>query len=128
MSHKKLWLGLAAMIVVQIILSNLFIAVSADQLGFATLQQVLAALLAAFAGGTVARKGFVLPALGVWLIVWVAITYILYRIAEPTIQDTLASIFQHNWVAFLLSGVATGIGALLGQAFVAGRASHAAAT
>jgi len=128
MSHKRLWLGLAAMIAVQMVVSNLFMTISPDQIRFIAPQSVLAAFLAALAGGAIARKGFVLPAMGVWLVVWAAITYVLYRIAEPMMQDLMASIIRNNWLAFVLSGVATGIGALLGQWLTAGRARRVAAT
>lgn len=118
MLNKKLWLGLATLVAVQIVMSNLADSIGADDLSYITLRSVLIAFIAAFAGGTVARRGFVLPALGVWLAIWAATTYVLYQIAEPFGQDPFASILQHNWVAFLLSGAATTVGAFLGQVLV----------
>ncbi|MGY1424149.1 hypothetical protein [Lysobacter sp. A289] len=116
MFRRKLWLGLATLVAVQIVMSNLADAIGADDLSYITSRSVLIAFTAAFAGGIVARKGFVVPALGMWLIIWAAIAYVLYQIAEPFGQAPFASILQHNWVAFLLSGAATAVGAFLGQA------------
>jgi hypothetical protein len=128
MFRKKLWLGLATLILVQIVLSNIADAIGADELRYITVRAVSITFIAAVAGGVIAHKAFVLPALGVWLVMWVATTYILYQIAEPFGQDPFASIIQHNWVAFLLSGAASAIGAFLGQAIAVSRARRVAAT
>ena len=128
MSNKKLLLGLGTMFLVQILLGKFFGAVVENQLPFMTLQSGITALLAAFTGGTVARKGFLLPALGLWLVGWAVIAYTLYQIASPVTEDSMSSIIHYNWACFVVSGVATGIGALLGQSLATSRANRRVAT
>ncbi len=115
MSRKRLLFGLAVMLLVQLVVSNFSTSIFAAAIPDMAMQSALTFFLAAFAGGVVARCGFVLPALGVWLVLWVAIVFTLYQIAAPLVQAPWPSIFQHNWVAFVLSGVATGVAAYLGQ-------------
>ena len=128
MFNKKLLLGLGTMVFVHILLGKFFGAVVEDQLRFITLQSGITALLAAFAGGTVARRGFLLPALGLWLLSLAVITYTLYRISSPATANAMSSIIHYNWASFLLSGIATGIGVLLGQSLATNRANRRVAT
>lgn len=128
MSYKRLWLGLAAMITVQISISGIFTAFSPDQFRPSILQSILPSLLGAFVGGTLARKAVLLPAIGFWLLAWTVLTYVLYLMVEPATQSPITSIIQYNWIAFFSSGVATAIGALLGQMFATARSRRATAT
>ena len=128
MTHKRIWLGLAIMVFVQIGAGALLSAIGVELPGQGTGNSVLVAFAGAFAGGVFARRQFLLPALAVWLVIWAAITYILYSIAAPTGQGSVLSILQYNLVAIALSAVATAIGAILGQMLAASRSQHAAAT
>ena len=67
-------------------------------------------------GALVARRGFVLPAIGLWLLGWSANIYFLYRIAEPVGQASVLGILQYNPFAISLSLLAVVAGALFGQA------------
>ena len=128
MSHKRLWLGFASLIVTHIALSNIATAIGAQSITAITIQSIVVFFFAAIAGGFVARQRFVLVALAAWLVLWAAIGYMLYLIAAPTGHASISSIVQHNWVAVLLSGVATILGVHLGQAWANSRVRQAAAT
>ena len=128
MSSTRLWLGIVILIATAFLfynVANAFLADSVEQIG---LRSVVIALLSAFAGGIVARNGFVLPAIALWLALWTVTVYFLYAIAAPVDPNPLPGIARHNWAAFLGSGVAAIVGAQLGQALVKKRASHPAAT
>ena len=128
MSSKRLWLGVAALVATQILLSSLassFLAESVEQIA---LRSVVIAALAAFVGGIIARKGIIFPAIIVWLILWAVTIYFLYAIAAPVDPNPLPMIAQHNWLAMLSSGVATIVGAMLGQTLATQRAHQATAT
>ena len=128
MSSKRLWLGIAAVLTTQIILNSIASSLFTESLNQIALRSVLIALLSAFAGGFVARKGIVLPAIVIWLLLWTVTVYFLYMIAAPVDPAPFPSIFQHNWIAFLGSGVATIVGAKFGQALATQKTHHAAAT
>ena len=128
MSSKRLLLGVAALIITQILLNNLASSLLAQSMEQIALRSVVVALLSALVGGFVARKGIILPAIGVWLTLWAVTVYFLYAIAAPVDPNPLPMIARHNWVAFLGSGVTTLIGAMLGQALATQRATHVTAT
>src|SRR5690606_7343732 len=118
----------ATVFATQIVLNNIAISILTVSIDQIALRSVLIALLAAFAGGLVARNGIVLPAIAIWLLLWGVTIYFLYMIAAPVDPAPLPSIAQHNWIAFLGSGVATIIGAMLGQKLATQRARRVAAT
>lgn len=84
-------------------------------LAWAAAQSVLVFFLAALAGGWLAGRRFVLPALGVWAAVWLVVGYLLYRIAAPASDAPLAALVASNWLALVLSGAAVVAGARAGQ-------------
>ena len=128
MSSKRLLLGVAILIAAQVLLNNIASSLLTETMGLIAARSVVIALLAAFAGGLVARKGIVIPALAVWLALWAVTVYFLYAIAAPVDPNPLPMIAQHNWVAFIGSGFATVVGAMLGQAIATKRATQATAT
>ena len=83
-------------------------------------QSVLVFFLAAAAGAWLAGLRFVVPALVVWAIFWTVVAWLLHAVASPAGGPSIAAIVQHNWLAILLSGVATVAGALSGRV-LAGR-------
>ena len=113
--NKKLWLGILVMIVAHVVLGQLFSITNDNWFYHANAQSVLLSFIAALAGGRIAQRQFVLPALITLAILWVAIAFLLYKIAEPAGQANLLSIMEHNWVAILLTGAATAFGAFLGE-------------
>ena len=115
MTKTKILLGLGVMAIIQIGANELMSALAASQVLHATAQSIVIAFTGALAGGWVARRGFLLPALMLLVVIWAAMTYILYSIAAPTGQASVLSILQYNWVAIVVSGVATGLGAVVGQ-------------
>ena len=128
MSHKRIWLGLASLILAHIILSMITQAILPESTASITAQSIVVQFLAAIVGGFVARERFILVAMGVWAALWAAVLYTLYLIAVPTGQASILSIIQHNVVTLLLSGAATVVGVHLGQALATLREKHAAAT
>ena len=128
MSHKKLWLGFASLIAIYVALSNLATAIVPQTITAITVQPIVISFLASFAGGFIARGRFIFIALGAWAALWVAIGYTLHLIAAPTGHASISSIAQHNWIAFLLSGLATIAGVYIGQAQAICRTKNAAAT
>jgi len=128
MSTKRLWLGVATLIATQILLNNLASALLPESIEQIAIRSVVVALLAAFAGGFVARKGIIFPAIAVWLALWAVTVYFLYAIAAPVDPNPFPMIARHNWVAFLGSGVTTVVGAMLGQALATQRATRVTAT
>jgi len=128
MSRKNLWLGFASLIAVNVALNNLATAIVPQTITAITVQPIVISFLASFAGGFIARERFIFIALGVWAVLWAAIGYMLYLIAAPTGHATVSSIAQHNWVAFLFSGLATVAGAYIGQAQAIRRTRNTAAT
>ncbi|HEU4670863.1 MAG TPA: hypothetical protein VFR91_09140 [Dyella sp.] len=123
MKMKRIALGLAASVTFGLIAGWLLSLahITIDSL----LQIVLVGFVAATIGAFIARRGFVLPALGLWLVQWLVVVYVLYWIAEPTGQASALAIVQRNMPGFFLSAAAVASGALLGQVF-AGRAQRAA--
>ena len=128
MSSKKLLLGVATLIAARVILNNIANSLFTETMGLIAARSVVIALLAAFAGGLVARKGIIIPALAVWLTLWAVTTYFLYAIAAPVDPNPLPMIAHYNWGAFIGSGLATVVGAMLGQALATKRADQVTAT
>ncbi|MGH8075390.1 MAG: hypothetical protein ACREO4_15165 [Lysobacter sp.] len=126
MSRRRTALGILAMFMVQVaaaLLPDLDASVA-----WGVAQSALVFFVAAVVGGWVAGHRFLLPAMAVWLLIWIAIVYLLYRIAAPAGPVSIVGMLQYNWVVMLLSGAATAVGALLGQAISVSRARRVAVT
>ena len=127
MSKRKTALGVLAMFMVQVVAGALLPDLGTS-VAWLVAQSALVFFVAALVGGWVAGHRFLLPAMVVWLLIWIAIVYLLYRIAAPAGPVSIVGMLQYNWVAFLLSGATTAIGALLGQVIAVSRARRVAAT
>lgn len=113
MSTKRIFPGLAAAAAVDLAAAAL---VSMTSLAAGSVVQAVAiGFLGAAVGGYIARRRFVLPALALSLLEWLAALYLVYRIAEPTGQASVVSIVQLNLPAVLLSSVAVVLGVWFGQ-------------
>jgi hypothetical protein len=123
MNMKRILLGLAAAAVFGLVAGELISLanVTVDPV----LQSIVLGFLATAIGAFIARRGFVLPALGLWLVEWLLVVYLLYFIAAPTGQASFLAIAQINVLSIVLSALAVAIGALVGQA-LAKRAQHSA--
>lgn len=117
MNTKRVFLGLAAAAAFGLVAAEL-ISLASLSIG-PVLQSVVLSLFGTAVGGFIARKGFVLPALGLWFVEWLAVFYVLYRVAAGTGQASVMTIAQLNLLNVVLSAVAVALGALLGQALAA---------
>ncbi|MGN6656881.1 MAG: hypothetical protein ACTHJ9_16255 [Rhodanobacter sp.] len=121
MNMKRILLGLAATVAFGLVAGELI-----SLAGFVVnpvLKSIALSFLATTIGAYIARRRFVLPALSLWLVVWLLVVYIVYSIAEPTGQASFLAITQINLLSIVLSAIAVAIGALVGQA-LARRAQH----
>jgi hypothetical protein len=123
MNMKRILLGLAAAAVFGLVAGELISL--ANVTVNPVLQSIVLGFLATAIGAFIARRGFVLPALGLWLVEWLLVAYLLYFIAAPTGQASFLAIAQINLLSIVLSALAVAIGALVGQA-LAKRAQHSA--
>lgn len=119
MNTKGVLLGLAAVAVFGLVAGGLISL--ADFTVNPELKSVVLGFFGAAIGAFIARRDFVLPALGLWLVGWVLVAYLLYSIAAPTGHASFLAIAQINFLSIVLSTLAVAIGALLGQ-FLANRA------
>lgn len=83
-------------------------------------EAVLVFFLASAGGAWLARDRFIAPALFVWAVFWVAIAALLHLIAAPADPSSIAAILQYNWLAIVLSGAATAVGAPCGRVLAGG--------
>lgn len=123
MNTKRILLGLAASAVFGLVVGELISL--ANFTVHPVLQSVVPGFLATAIGAFVARRGFVLPALGLWFVEWLLVVYLVYFISAPTGQASLLAIAQTNLLSIVLSALAVAIGALLGQS-LARRAQRSA--
>ena len=124
MDTKRILSGLAAAAVFGLVAGEL---ISLANFTFnPLLQSIVLGFLATAIGAFIARRGFVLPALGLWFVEWLLVVYLVYLIAAPTGQASFLAIAQRNLLGIVLSALAVAIGALLGQA-LARRAQRSAA-
>ncbi len=114
MNTKRILLGLAAAAVFGLVAGELISL--ANFTVNPVLQSAVLGFLATAIGAFIARRGFVLPALGLWLVEWLLVVYLLYFIAAPTGQASFLAIAQVNLRSIVLSALAVAIGALVGQA------------
>ncbi len=114
MNSKRIWLGLGIAAAFGLVGGEL-IALADLAVGPVT-QSVALGFPGAVLGAFVARRGFVLPAIGLWLLSWSADIYFLYRVAEPVGQASILGILQYNLLTIILSLLAVVAGAWFGQA------------
>ena len=124
MSISKILLGVGAMFAVNMAIGKLLAAMGVEGLA----QHMTAFFFAAFAGGWIARKRFMLAAIGYWAVAWCVVIYILYSIALPTGQASLRGIIGFNVLPIAFTYGAVFVGAGLGQMLATWRHSRASAT
>jgi hypothetical protein len=123
MDTKRILLGLAVAAVSGLVAGEL---ISLANFTFnPLLKSVVLGFLATTIGAFIARRGFILPALGLWFVGWLLVVYLLYFIAAPTGQASFLVIAQINLLSIVLSALGVAIGALLGQS-LARRAQRSA--
>lgn len=123
MDTKRILLGLAAAAVFGLIAGEL---ISLANFNLSpVMRSVVLSFLAATIGAFIARRGFVLPALGLWFVGWLLVVCLVYFIAAPTGQASLLAIVQINLLSMVFSALAATVGALAGQA-IAARTRHSA--
>ena len=127
MSKMKIALGMLVMFTVQLVAEALLPG-SGHAAAWSLAQSALVFFIAALVGGWLAGRRFLLPAVATWLLIWVAIVYLLYRIAAPAGPVSIVGMLQYNWVDLILSGCSTVAGALCGQMLRQHSSSAAAAT
>ncbi len=113
MNTKRILLGLAAAVLFGLAAGELISL--ANLPASPVLQSVAVSFFGAVVGAWVARTGFLFPALGLWLVEWLAGLYVVYWIAEPTGQASIMAITQLNLASILLSALAVALGVLVGQ-------------
>jgi hypothetical protein len=113
MTSKRIWLGLFVTVVFTMLVGE---SVSLIDLAIHPLvQAVVLGFIGTALGAYVARRRFILPALGLWFVTSIAALYNTYRIAEPVGQASISGILQFNAPNIVLSIVAVAAGAVSGQ-------------
>jgi hypothetical protein len=115
MVRKPILLGLVAMLTIQCVAETLMAGLGTHQSLYGSAPSILVAVAAASAGGWIAQRRFLLPALLLWATLWCAIVYLLYRVAAPAGDAAPASILIDNATAIACSCAATVLGVTLGQ-------------
>lgn len=113
--RQPILLGLVVMFAIQCVAEKLMAALGTDQSLYGSAPSILVAVAAAFAGGWIAQRRFLLPALLLWATLWCAIVYLLHRVSAPAGGGAPASILIDNAAAIASSCAATVLGVLLGQ-------------
>lgn len=126
MSKLRIAAAVVAMLLVQWSTGTL-LALTTQANGSIT-QTVISGFTGAFAGGFVAKRNFIIPAVTVWAAVWCALTYVLHGIDAETGSASIVDILNRNAVPLLLSGLGILSGALIGQAISGRRPRPAVAT
>ncbi len=91
-------------------------------------QSYAVSLIGSGLGSYVAKRNFLIPAFAVWALCWALAIYMLYLIAAPTGQASVAGIIRYNVSALALSAFATLIGVFGGQVLAQRNQGIAAAT
>lgn len=115
MSLKRKALGTVAMIGILWATGYMMELLKIDNYMGTTAANALFFGASALLGGYIARTGFVPFALGIWLLIWAAIVYILYRVIEPMGEASVVEIMSHLYGGVLVSLVAACGGTLIGQ-------------
>ncbi|MGD9584452.1 MAG: hypothetical protein AB7V26_12400 [Lysobacterales bacterium] len=119
----RLLLAIAAMLAVQLLLSQLWTAWAAGPEPFVdpdrfrvnlALRSGLFSLLAVAVGAYIGGRRFLLPALAIWAMLWLASGVVLWRIADG--RGSLLELLHSNWMGLLATLLATVIGGLIGGA------------
>ena len=114
MKHARTLLGMGVMIVLPLAATILFPDFGASKFWDAV-HSLLELFLGAVAGAWLARRPFVIPALVVWAMLWIVVTWLLHGYGGRTGDASVAAILQYNWLAIVLSGIGAVTGALCGQ-------------
>jgi len=113
MTSKRIGLGLLATVAFTVLVEAL---ISLAQLAVHPVARVLLlGFIGTALGAYIARRRFVLPALGLWLLSSVVVFYIVYSIAEPVGQASISGILQFNALGIMFSFAAVMAGAIFGQ-------------
>jgi hypothetical protein len=118
-SNKRIAAAVVAMLIVQWGTGTL-LALTASTNG-SIIQTVVASFAGAFAGGFIARRRFLIPAIISWTAIWGVLIYVLYSIASAAGTASLIEILKNNAVSLLLPGIAVLVGAKLGQRLSGGQ-------
>lgn len=115
MDTSKTWVGLVVLVTTLFAGGAVLGGVDAvNTLGMGV-QAALTWLVGASLASWVVRRGFWLATAATWLVVWAILVGILYWIAAPTGQASLAGILHFNAAGIGLSAIAAMLGASLGQ-------------
>lgn len=115
MNTKRIVAGIVAMVATAWAVSFVGQMLNLDRFLADPISGGLGLFLSALVGSFVARSRFVLPALSLWLVLWVAIIYVLYRIAGPVGAPSVIGLLSYNAIALIVSLVGAYSGAVLGQ-------------
>lgn len=110
MRNQRTILGVLAMLVV-VLAGQWLLPDLGRSMAWMAAQSLLVFFLGALAGAWVARGPFVVPALVAWGLVWVLVLWLLQQIGAPVGQWDLAAVLQFNWLALVVSFLATLAGA-----------------
>ena len=125
MSKKRIAAAVVAMLLVQWSTGTL-IALTTSTSGGIT-QTVIASFAGAFAGGFIANRKFLVPAVISWALIWGLLIYVLYGIASAAGTASVLGVLKNNAAPLVFSGIAVLAGAMLGQK-ISGRRPTVAAT
>ena len=106
--HTRPLAGVLAMVAV-VLAADLLLPDLGDSAAWSVAQSVLVLFLAAAAGAWRARGRFVVPALLVWAVAWLGMSWLLYRIGANA--PPFGAILAYNAWAIVLSGAAAAFGA-----------------
>lgn len=127
MRITRVALGLLIFVVILGIGDKLLSIAGTDAGLFGSTPSLLIATGAALVGGIIAQRGMLLPILGLWLIFWVYVIYVLHAIAVPTGAADLSATIGANLIAIVSSAAALGIGTVAGQALARKRSNKSLA-
>lgn len=114
MNTERILLGLAAAVACDLVAGELLSGASSAV--HPVLQSVALSFLATAIGALIARRRFVLPALGLLFVECLLVVYILFAMAAPTGQARVLAIAGTNLLSLVLSALSVVMGALVGQA------------
>lgn len=124
MSMSRTLLGLGVMLAVNMTIGKLLGAMGVEGL----VQYVTAFFFAALAGGWIARKHFLLAAIGYWAVVWCVVVYTLYSVALPAGETSLRGIIGFNVLPIAYTCGAVFAGSGFGQMLATWRQSRVSTT
>lgn len=111
---KRLWLGLALMLVLMLIGSSLVSAMRFQSWPVESAVRIVVNFGCVFAGGYVARRGFLIPAVLVCVLSIGFVTYTLASLGGP--NGPYLAVFRYNAVTNFLDLFATVVAAFAGMA------------